>query len=396
MSDAHENRGQGRPPSRPSGQPGGANGTRSSTQGDDTGSTSGPSRRPNTIPSLETQAEELIRALSTRGLQRRNVNDNTETEGVESMETDTKDFTPRRPSHLPTTRHENTPESNAHPQLQATAHGNGLAQNGARLDVPGAWVTTVSSPSGGSLTPEEQVLGTRNIRAPTTNGGANGGAHVDGNEDPNNDANDELDGDEDNEASSDRGSSPRPPASHRSQSPPGPDPPPPTGEGGSSGQARDAGNRNNSPPNQSSGPTSTSGSRANTQGQSRAGGNDLRNQRIRNASLPLKPSNWDNEAGAPALGVAGPSNVHPQRHQPSHIDPAFPAHTLLGQTPPRSQSVGSSSSMNPIASNFMPRLESVVTPQEFAVPQWQPDTEVTNCPICGVQFGMFLRKHHCR
>ncbi len=52
-------------------------------------------------------------------------------------------------------------------------------------------------------------------------------------------------------------------------------------------------------------------------------------------------------------------------------------------------------------------------PAEFVVPRWQPDAEVTFCPICRTQFsklqdrdyysqvlttgiGFFVRKHHCR
>jgi len=35
-------------------------------------------------------------------------------------------------------------------------------------------------------------------------------------------------------------------------------------------------------------------------------------------------------------------------------------------------------------------------PPEFAVPRWQPDAEVTYCPICHTQFSIFVRKHHCR
>jgi hypothetical protein len=27
---------------------------------------------------------------------------------------------------------------------------------------------------------------------------------------------------------------------------------------------------------------------------------------------------------------------------------------------------------------------------------WQPDSAVTRCPGCGREFGVFLRKHHCR
>lgn len=33
---------------------------------------------------------------------------------------------------------------------------------------------------------------------------------------------------------------------------------------------------------------------------------------------------------------------------------------------------------------------------EFALPPWQPDSEVTQCPICGAVFSFFNRKHHCR
>lgn len=37
------------------------------------------------------------------------------------------------------------------------------------------------------------------------------------------------------------------------------------------------------------------------------------------------------------------------------------------------------------------RAESTVV-----VPRWQPDAEVTYCPICRAQFSIFVRKHHCR
>ncbi|KAJ5810663.1 uncharacterized protein N7503_002881 [Penicillium pulvis] len=33
---------------------------------------------------------------------------------------------------------------------------------------------------------------------------------------------------------------------------------------------------------------------------------------------------------------------------------------------------------------------------ETSLPRWQPDAEVTNCPICGVVFSFWYRKHHCR
>ncbi|KAL2165255.1 hypothetical protein VTH06DRAFT_552 [Thermothelomyces fergusii] len=34
--------------------------------------------------------------------------------------------------------------------------------------------------------------------------------------------------------------------------------------------------------------------------------------------------------------------------------------------------------------------------EEVVLPRWQPDSEQTYCPICGTQFSIFVRKHHCR
>jgi len=34
--------------------------------------------------------------------------------------------------------------------------------------------------------------------------------------------------------------------------------------------------------------------------------------------------------------------------------------------------------------------------REIILPRWQPDAEVTYCPICRTQFSFFVRKHHCR
>jgi hypothetical protein len=60
----------------------------------------------------------------------------------------------------------------------------------------------------------------------------------------------------------------------------------------------------------------------------------------------------------------------------------------------------SSSPPNPIMQRPNNRRESWTRPRgdymEYIRPRWQPDSEVTNCPICGVQFSFWYRKHHCR
>lgn len=33
---------------------------------------------------------------------------------------------------------------------------------------------------------------------------------------------------------------------------------------------------------------------------------------------------------------------------------------------------------------------------DYRLPRWQPDSEVSNCPICGSTFTFWFRKHHCR
>ena len=49
----------------------------------------------------------------------------------------------------------------------------------------------------------------------------------------------------------------------------------------------------------------------------------------------------------------------------------------------------------------LPRAPSLETLQpsrsrEIALPRWQPDAEVSKCPICGNAFSMWYRRHHCR
>ncbi|KAI3343210.1 hypothetical protein F4824DRAFT_444851 [Ustulina deusta] len=385
MSNSPENRGQGGPsqgatsfPPNPR-ESGGLNGANGAGGG---GGVNGDHGGGDTVMgSIESDTEEPGNPFPYRPVNGSRVdNDHTDTEG---METDTKDFAPRFP--LPATRHENTPESNIAPQLPATRHENtpasvedGAAPNGDSLN--GVWGQAVSPSSSVS---EQEDVGRQLGRVAITDGNSTS--------EPNRVTNDET-----SSSTSGTDDSPHSLVSHHSNRSSSPGPQHPPGQGGSTGQARDAGNRENPPPNQSSDANSSSGSRADTQGQSRASGDDSRHQQASRDILSLnRASDWGAETATTALGVSRGS-FHSQPHGPSHLDPAFPAYTLLGQVPSTSQSQGPSPPMNPIAPSFIPRPEQPLTAQEFAVPRWQPDAEVTNCPICDVQFGMFLRKHHCR
>lgn len=48
------------------------------------------------------------------------------------------------------------------------------------------------------------------------------------------------------------------------------------------------------------------------------------------------------------------------------------------------------------ASHPQQRLPESRRPSDLVLPRWQPDAEVTLCPICHTQFSIFIRKHHCR
>lgn len=90
------------------------------------------------------------------------------------------------------------------------------------------------------------------------------------------------------------------------------------------------------------------------------------------SSLPFGPATSASRSGLP------PSRGH-----------VFP---LAGPIHPSSSS---------ILDRPLPRRPDVATPRshgsrEITLPRWQPDSEVTSCPICGTNFGFWYRKHHCR
>jgi FYVE zinc finger len=71
--------------------------------------------------------------------------------------------------------------------------------------------------------------------------------------------------------------------------------------------------------------------------------------------------------------------------------PDCPRHTTIiddpASAPPLTPSLGHHSlPLSPQREDFM----------EYILPRWQPDAEVAYCPICGIQFNFWYRKHHCR
>ncbi|KAL8665620.1 MAG: hypothetical protein Q9202_002124 [Teloschistes flavicans] len=94
---------------------------------------------------------------------------------------------------------------------------------------------------------------------------------------------------------------------------------------------------------------------------------------------------------------------HARRRSASTL-PFGPAVTARQSQQSPSLESGPSPSANPRLSNTdrpLPRRPHVpVQPRrdsrEITLPRWQPDSEVTSCPICGTTFGFWNRKHHCR
>ncbi|KAI1311402.1 FYVE zinc finger-domain-containing protein [Xylaria venustula] len=374
--------------------PGGANNDQNGVNGDQ-------SALPSVEPDVESEAEpeqpsaniaSPYQPLNGVGLN----SDNTDTEGTE---TDAKGSAPHFP--LPATRHENTPDINSARQPQHDGNGttpNGGYHNGVgQSDASGQASSRASSvPSSVPYSlPEQANPGSQTGHVASAEGYTNGGTV------------------EPEEATSSSWgtpntgslspSSPRSPVSHRSDrspspgspGPPGPQQPP--GQGGSSGGTQNNGNGDSSPPNQSSDANSGSSPGTGNQGQTSAGGNDSGPSQTTNSSCVAFNETSHRSVGtpAPAVGVSQGSSSHTLPHHPTHLDPTFPANTLLGQVPSTTRRSRVSTSMNPIAPEFVPSGQPA-TRQEFTVPRWQPDSEVRNCPICDVQFGMFLRKHHCR
>ncbi|KAK0729056.1 FYVE zinc finger-domain-containing protein [Apiosordaria backusii] len=100
-------------------------------------------------------------------------------------------------------------------------------------------------------------------------------------------------------------------------------------------------------------------------------------------SSPVTASRRQSRSQQPTSST-GPSRLEPNRARGSYTS-IFQEHDA------------SSSSSVAATSRQQPPLPSRGEPSgELILPRWQPDAEVTYCPICHTQFSIFVRKHHCR
>lgn len=79
------------------------------------------------------------------------------------------------------------------------------------------------------------------------------------------------------------------------------------------------------------------------------------------------------------------------RRRHSNYIPGNPAAIHHHQTPARD--IPTQRAPPPRSAPTNPRMASLPA---VPLPRWQPDAEVTYCPICHTQFSFFIRKHHCR
>lgn len=103
-------------------------------------------------------------------------------------------------------------------------------------------------------------------------------------------------------------------------------------------------------------------------------------------ALPTIPRTFSNSSSA--LARSGAISPSAQRRPMTPPEPPPPI---------RRRTSTNNFGTAPRPSMMQPARPSVSRrPSEVVLPRWQPDAEVTFCPICRTQFSVFIRKHHCR
>ncbi|RBR15552.1 uncharacterized protein FIESC28_07317 [Fusarium coffeatum] len=95
-----------------------------------------------------------------------------------------------------------------------------------------------------------------------------------------------------------------------------------------------------------------------------------------------------------------PSEHSEHRHRSSQSTSATNTQTTQRTyaTPSRERMDAPLPSLRPLEEALppLPRSARQSVSSDSQRPRWQPDNEVTYCPICHTQFSFFVRKHHCR
>ncbi|KAK9448844.1 uncharacterized protein V1518DRAFT_427987 [Limtongia smithiae] len=129
-------------------------------------------------------------------------------------------------------------------------------------------------------------------------------------------------------------------------------------------------------------------------------------------SLPPPPSSPPAAAASPPLPTATPVNtdVVVARQTPAAaaaatatvdtgVTPSMTAATIAAasaMTTPQPSSQAQSSASSPAVLSQQQHQQLAEPRAAFGIAPWQPDATVDACPICGLQFTLLFRRHHCR
>lgn len=100
----------------------------------------------------------------------------------------------------------------------------------------------------------------------------------------------------------------------------------------------------------------------------------------------------------PARTSSLPRSPSPPSSTRAELNASLPPTPEAAQSP-RSQGPEAHHTPAPAAPSSPSSYRAGRAPRDFSdilLPRWQPDSEVTLCPICRTQFSFFVRKHHCR